>query len=209
MKLIVLVEGRADQLFLQSWLRRARPGLDVQVITHSGKGSLPEDPRAPAPPGRKGLLDLLPAKLRAFGQEYVSDQVGVLVLVDADDEDCHALKARLVQLLQSCEPAPRVLFRVACEESEAFYLGDLPAIERVYGPLGARGRAAYEAYVQDSVCGTWEVFREVIGAGGENKSAWASAMGNALSTDLEANRSPSFRQLGRAIDRLTQPEKPQ
>jgi hypothetical protein len=84
----------------------------------------------------------------------------------------------------------RVLVRLAVEEIEAFYLGDLRALERAFPEADMR-RA--RAYVPDSICGTWELFGKIVRDGGGNKVAWAEAMGPRLTTQAERSRSPSFR----------------
>jgi Domain of unknown function (DUF4276) len=198
MKLHILVEGKSERAFLDGWLPRFLPGHTFQVIFHRGKGHLSGSPLTEVR-GRQGLLDQLPMKLRAFGRELDPLTDRVLVLVDADRDDCHELKRRLVELAGQIEPSPTVLFRIAVEETEAFYLGDSKAIRRAYS--GAKV-ARLKGYEQDSICGTWERFMEVIGASSEDKVAWAEAMGRQLSHNPKDNRSPSFRQLCRALRRL-------
>lgn len=202
MRIHVLVEGQSEAALLVPWLRRFQPQHTHVVIPHQGKGSLPANPNTPPDPKRRGLLDQLPAKLRAFGTGLNPDTDRVLVLVDADDDDCLDLKRRLTALLAACEPAPVAKFRVAVEETEAFYLGDKPAMQRAFGTLA---NAPYRAYVQDSVCGTWEVFAKVIRTTGDAKVAWARSMSASLGTSYtgkDANRSPSFRAFCAALQEL-------
>lgn len=59
-----------------------------------------------------------------------------------------------------------MLFRIAIEETEAFYLGDPEAIRKAFPTAKT---AKIKAYVQDSICGTAELFQEVIGASSEDK----------------------------------------
>lgn len=177
---------------LRPWLRRFQPQHTHVLIPHQGKGSLPANPDTKPDPKRSGLLDQLPAKLRAFGKGFDPATDRVLVLVDADDDDCVDLKERLTKLLAACTPAAVAKFRIAVEETEAFYLGDLPGIRSAFGSLAM---SPYNAYVQDSVCGTWEVFAKVIRASREDKVDWARRMSATLGTDTTgpaANRSPSF-----------------
>ena len=199
MRIYVLVEGRSEEALLTPWLKRFQPNHIHLVIPHQGKGHIPPDPTAQPDPKRRGLLDQLPAKLRAYGKSLNKQTDRVLVLVDADTDPCQALKQRMEALLNQCAPKPEVAFRVAVEETEAFYLGDPRAIRRVFGPLR---QGPYQNYVQDSICGTWEVFQVVIAARHEDKVAWAEAIAPHLSTATRgrlANRSPSFRQLCQAL----------
>jgi hypothetical protein len=125
----------------------------------------------------------------------------VLVLVDADNDSCVELRRQLVDVLSAIEQPPRVLFRIAIEELEAFYLGDLNALRRVYPEHD--GELARQ-YVPDSICGTAERFGRVIGDDGMNKVDWAKALGPRLTTSAARSRSPSFRKLVSGLSRLVQ-----
>lgn len=161
MRLHILVEGSADEAFLKAWLPRFLPGHPFIVIPHQGKGRLSAAPARKPDPKQRGLLDQLPAKLRAFGKALNSETDRVVVLVDLDDQDCHDLKARLTALVKQCNPRPTVLFRIAIEETEAFFLGDRMAVKKAFPAARIR---RIKDYQQDSICGTWEVLRDVIGA---------------------------------------------
>jgi hypothetical protein len=199
LKLHILVEGSAEAALLRGWLRRFLPGHTTSVIQHRGKGRLPASPLAHPDPRREGLLDQLPAKLRAYGRSLDPATDRLLVLVDLDDDDCKELKARLVRTWESCDPQPVALFRIAIEETEAFYLGDPEAIRRAF----PRARLAkLKSYEQDSICGTWELFQQVIQDRLVDKPGWAEKMGEHLGTAWKgpgANRSPSFQQFCRAL----------
>ena len=195
MRLHILVEGPSEEAFLEGWLGRfLPPGHTFKIIRHRGKGRLPRESQARPDPKRQGLLDQLPAKLRAYGRTLNATTDRLLVLVDQDEENCEELKERLLEAWHFCQPRPEALFRIAIEELEAFYLGDSEAIRRAYPKMKVGPLRDYE---QDSVCGTWELFMEVIGAASEDKVAWARKMGQELGIRWQgarANRSPSFQQ---------------
>ncbi len=193
------MEGLSEADLLRGWLQRFLPRHSFKVIHHEGKGRVPKDPVQPPDPKRRGLLDQLPAKLRAYGEALDAATDRVLVLVDADEDDCVELKARMVSLLDVCPNQPVALFRIAIEETEAFYLGDQTALRKAFPQAKLYKLKSYE---QDSVCGTWEVFMEVIGATREDKRAWAEQMAPHLGTDWQENRSPSFRSFCTALLRL-------
>lgn len=202
MRLHILVEGPSEVAFLNRWFPRLLPQHALTIIQHRGKGRLPGQSEARPSPRREGLLDQLPAKLRAYGRALNPATDRVLVLVDVDDESCLDLKRRLLAVLETCNPKPVVLFRIAIEETEAFYLGDPAAIRRAFPQAKLRRMGNY---IQDSICGTWELFQEVIGTSIEDKPGWAEKMGLHLGTEWagkDANRSPSFRQFCRGIFRL-------
>jgi hypothetical protein len=199
MRLHVLVEGESEEALLRGWLPRFLPGHSFVIIRHRGKGRLPRGPVRIPDIRREGLLDQLPAKLRAYGRTLDPATDRLLVLVDADDDPCLELKERLLETLESCDPRPVVLFRLAIEETEAFYLGDPQAIRRAFRQAKLE---RLKSYVQDSVCGTWELFQGIIGDPDEDKPGWAERMAPHLGTTWkgnDANRSPSFRQLCKAL----------
>lgn len=203
MRIRVLVEGKSEQLLIEQWCIRAFPKHEVIVHPHQGKGEIPNLTKKPDY-RRRGLLDQLPATLRALAKEQ---ETAVLVLVDSDDEECTDLKNRLLTLATQIRPKPtRLMFRIAVEETEAFYLGDLKAIRKAY-PDADMKKA--KRYTPDSVCGTAELFGEIINDDGLNKVAWAEAMGNTLTTRPEGSRSPSFRALHAAFVTLaSSPSRP-
>ncbi len=181
---------------------RFLPRHPFKVIQHRGKGRLPVDPLQTPDPRRQGLLDQLPAKLRVYGKELNSDTDRVLVLVDLDKQDCRDLKRRLLGILDACDPPPVVMFRIAIEETEAFYLGDPRAISRAFPRARLKRMQDYD---QDSICGTWEFFSNVIGALVEDKVGWAEQIAPVLGTEWkgkDANTSPSFRQFCKALIKL-------
>ena len=200
MKVFVLVEGPSERVLLERWARRAFPGHQFLLRPHQGKGELPK--RKDADPRRRGLLDQLPATLRAYAKTCTANEA-VLVLVDADDGDCKALKRRLVELARSECPKLRVVFRIAVEETEAFYFGDLKAIKAAF-PDADMDRA--RRFVPDSLPanGTAEEFATVVGDDTLRKVDWAERMSTKLTTNPAASRSPSFKALHTGIKKLVQ-----
>lgn len=202
MRLHVLVEGPSEAAFLRGWFPRFLPRHVLTVIQHRGKGRLPGEPSSVPNPRREGLLDQLPAKLRAYGRVLDPATDRILVFLDLDADDCGDLKERLLGVLDACDPKPVVLFRIAIEETEAFYLGDPQAIKRAFPQANLR---KLRSYVQDSICGTWEVFREIIGVQGEDKVRWAERMAPHLGIQWRgrgANPSPSFQQFCQGLLKL-------
>ncbi|MBX3197810.1 MAG: DUF4276 family protein [Labilithrix sp.] len=200
MTLHILVEGASERAFLSRWAGRLLKAHPIRIHPHQGKGRLPTDLAARPDPRRRGLLDQLPATLRGFASS--SQPHHVVVLVDADDDDPSALSSAIAKAAHAVAPALEVVVRVAVEETEAFYLGDLNALARAYPEADMALASSYEP---DSVCGTWELFARVIGDGGENKTAWAEAMGQVVTTAPRRSRSPSFRSLATALVELLPP----
>lgn len=197
MRVHVLVEGPADEAFLAGWASRLVPGHRIKVIPHEGVGRL----GAVSTPARRGLLDQLPARLRAYGKSLKPDSDRVLILLDADGKDCAALKAKVQRLYESIDPRPVAKIRVAVQESEAFFLGDPQAIRRVW----PNADTSYLTRTVPDTEWTWELFQNVIGEVSEAKVRWARSIAPHLTTAYRgstANRSPSFRALCEALVEL-------
>jgi hypothetical protein len=197
-----LVEGPSEKAFLEPWAKRLLKGHTLKAYPHQGKGKLrvgSVDQR------QRGLLDQLPAKLKAFGRSLDSNSQRVLVLIDADHDDVDELARALDALEKGLDPAPVVLFRFAVEELEAFYLADQKALMAAFPEFN---RKLVREYRPDSICGTWELFGRVVGDGGGNKVDWAEAMAKVLTTRAEESRSPSFKELCAGLHRLANPPPP-
>lgn len=203
----MLVEGGADVPAVREVLTRRfglTEGVDLRIHAHRGKGTLPADPDRPPVPQRRGLLDQLPAKLRGYARAYAYADLTVVVLVDADDEDCRALKQRIVAIYAAMNPRPaRLLVRIAVEETESWFIADPNAIRAAY-PKARTTRL--NGIPPDAVCGAWERLAEALGfdprqCGPPDKYQWAEAIAPHLNLDGPA--SPSLRALidgvGRAL----------
>ena len=170
-----------------------------RVIPYKGLGRIPQG-LGKTSANKRILLDRLPVLLRGYGRWPESSPCSVVVVVDADHRDCVEFKQELLDVLTQCQPRPRTLFRIAIEESEAWLLGDRRAVLAAYPK--AR-RAVLDAYVQDSVCGTWEVLGAAVSSKRERsdllswpqsgiaKCRWAETI--APHMDVDENASPSFR----------------
>ena len=203
----ILVEGQTEVIALNTLLRKIlgeKGGPHTwEIHKHGGIGELPKNPKA-SPDRRNGtLLHNLPSNLRAYGDAGRENEI-VVVLLDLDDkQDCIAFKESLINLLAYCQKQPIVLFRIAIEELEAWYLGDRQAILQAYPKCRPE---ALDGYVQDSQCGTWELLAEAVHPGGldallqhgkrsprvlQEKQGWTRAICQHM--DVENNQSPSFR----------------
>jgi hypothetical protein len=192
----VLVEGGADVPALKAVLERRfalTENRDFRIHPHRGKGRLPANPLARPAPAHQGLLDQLPAKLRGYGRSLGPDCC-VLVVVDADDDDCRELKQSLVEMIESLPVRPPcVLFRIAVEETESWFVADVAAVEAAYPGANTRDLARI---VPDSVIGAWEALGRAIGEQGvPDKRRWAERI--SLHLTLDPPCSPS---LGALID---------
>ncbi len=195
---VLLPQFLGEQGHLHSW----------RVHAYKGIGRIPPSLNGRGDPAKRILLDQLPRILRGYGKTPGID--AVVVVLDSDRNDRAAFLAELKALLADCQPTPNTLFRLAIEEMEAWYLGDRVAL------TGAYPRAKNDVlhrYVQDSVCGTWELLADAIYPGGSTaikkvgwplpgqvKHQWAEQIGPLL--DPERNVSPSFGKLRDGLRRL-------
>ena len=98
--------------------------------------------------GKSDLDRSLPRKLAAWnvpGDRFV-------VLRDNDAANCATVKARLVKLCVD-NGRPDTLVRLACQELEAWYLGDLDALAAAYEEPKLCGHAMRKRYVDPDA---WE-----------------------------------------------------
>ncbi len=164
--------------------------------------------------GKQDLLKQLPDRLRGYAR-WLPATWRVLVVVDRDDDDCHALKQRLEDAAKAAGLATRstpaagqyrVVNRLAIEELEAWFFGDWDAVRAAYPGVSASipGIARYRD--PDAIRGgTWEALERVLKkagyfAGGLRKIQAAREISRHM--DPDRNRSRSFRALRDATRNL-------
>ena len=194
----VLTEGASDVPVVREVLTRhfgLNEHIDFQIHAHRGRGRIPANLLAQPAQKHRGLLDQLPAKLRGFGK-YMDNQFLVLVLIDADQEDCKDLLEQLNSLLsQLPSHPPRVLFRLAIEETESWFLADKDAIRSAFPKAKL---SVIQNVVADSRVGAWEKLAECLGRKpveitGADKTYWAEKISPYL--NLQTPISPSLSKL--------------
>lgn len=170
-------------------------------------------------PGKRALLKRLPARLRGYGRWTEQSLTGMrfLVLVDRDKDDCRDLKAKLELMAQDAGfrtttsstsgGATQVLIRIAIEELEAWYFGDVEALAAAYPRLGTAISRKSRYRDPDAISGgTWEALerelqRKGYHKGGLEKIRAAREIGSWI--DPARNRSQSFQNFCRGVRRLT------
>lgn len=209
MHLEFLVEDASGSKLIESLLPKLLGDSHTwRIHPYRGIGRIPPGLQSKGDASKRLILDQLPRLLRGYGKTPGID--AVVVVIDADRQDCTVLLAQLEALLADCDPAPRTLFRLAIEEVEAWYFGDKQAV------LSAYPKAKQEVlnrYQPDSICGTWETLADAIYPGGsaalkntgwplpgQIKVEWAEKIGPLL--NIEENSSPSFGKLRDGVRRL-------
>lgn len=178
---------------------------------YRGMGRVPRNLAGVVDPSKRILLDRLPAALRGYSKTNGID--AVLVVVDTDNRDCAAFLRELKDLAHQCGAGHLTMFRLAIEETEAWYFGDQPALLAAYPAVakGMRRMNKLARYQQDSVCGTWEWLADITHPAGSRGTArprpgdlkheWAGKIGPLM--DPDRNRSPSFGKLRDGLRKLT------
>ena len=216
MHIEVLVEDSSGekllaQLLPQIWGEQGAPHT-WRLKAYKGIGRIPNGLAAKADPAKRILLDQLPRLLQGYGKTLGID--AVVVVLDTDRRDCKDFLRELKALAGRCKPAPRTVFRLAIEETEAWYLGDREALLTAY-PRAKR--EVLDRYEQDSACGTWELLADAVYPGGvaaikkmgwplpgQIKHEWAEKIGPHMG--LHHNQSPSFGKFRDGLSRLIAPE---
>jgi hypothetical protein len=178
------------------------------IYPYKGIGRLPKGMRPNTDASKRLLLDQLPRLLSGYGK---NPSCGIIVFIfDLDDNDKRELEAKLYNILTSCDPKPTALFCFAIEEFEAWYLGDINAVQQAYPKVKMN---VLSSYVNDSICGTWELLADATCEGGHNallkrgrqavgeqKSIWAKTISPHMNVD--DNASPSFKDMRDQLFRI-------
>lgn len=212
MHIEVLVEDSSGAKLIETLLPRvigpAGKPHTWRIHPYKGIGRIPKGLATKADPAKRALLDQLPRLLSGYGKTPGID--AVVVALDNDARNCKTFLTELKDVLKQCDPAPKTLFRLAIEEMEAWLLGDRQALLTAY-PKAKKEVLA--RYMQDSICGTWELMADALHPGGQVaiqkagwplpgqvKHAWVERVSPHM--DVETNLSPSFRKFRDGIRRL-------
>lgn len=171
----------------------------INVRPHRGCGSLPKDQNAKPPKFASSLLDLLPAKLRAYNNVYKGKDLILIIALDTDNNDPEPMRKEIYEAARTYAPDIRSVVGLSTEEVEAWMLGDRAAVIEAYPDCDKK---VLDSYEQDSVCGTWEVLCRAISdnaeklieigypAIGHYKARWAEDISQYMMP--QRNVSPSF-----------------
>ena len=186
-----------------------------RVHSYKGIGHIPKNMRDAKEASKRILLNNLPKLLKGYGRAFAgypeNYSAAVIFVCDLDDKCLKNFRNELLEILDACNPKPETHFCVAIEEGEAWLLGDLKAVLAAY-PIAKRN--TLESYVQDSICGTWELLADALFPGGSaalaglgwqsvgaEKANWATAIAPLM--DVNDNASPSFLYFLRKLSDLT------
>lgn len=148
------------------------------------------------------LLDDLLIFLRGFDRSLQGIPASIVIVLDNDKRDTEKFKCQLEAQANLSKISMDYVFCIAVEEMEAWLLGDRDALQLAYPNIRS---SLLKDYVQDSICGTWEVLANAVYKGGikqfkrdcqtyreigKFKSEWANKVGEHI--EFSRNISPSF-----------------
>jgi hypothetical protein len=215
MHIEILIEDSSGQALLKILVPRIIGAYGEphtwRIIGYRGIGRLRSNLNQNTDPSKRALLDQLPRLVNGYGKTPGID--AVVFVVDSDSRDCRGFLAEIKTAIESCQSKPpKTMVRLAIEEIEAWYLGDLSAIQKVY-PRAKR--AVLGNYVPDSICGTWERLADAVYPKGvtalkksnrnpgDLKHEWAKRLGPEI--NIENNLSPSFQKFCSGLKTMTSP----
>lgn len=170
----ILVEDLSGKKALDTLIQKIIGAQHTYNIhPYRGIGHIPKNLTNPTNANTNLLLNQLPMQLRAYGKSYTNDSTKVVIVVcDLDNNCLKTFRQELFRVLNSCNPKPETRFCIAIEEGEAWLLGDIPAIKEAYPKAKDN---VLRNYINDSICGTWELLTDAIFTGGSRalgKKPW-------------------------------------
>ncbi len=139
--------------------------------------------------GKSDLQKSIPKKIRVFSN--TSEPTGVVIVHDQDSNDCKKLKKELLDICQSNGNCP-VLIRIVCRELEAWYLGDMQAIQSAYPHFKSEKHKNKAKFRNPDVLNAADDIKTLLPT--FQKMAGANAISNHLTLELSVNKSESFKQ---------------
>jgi hypothetical protein len=183
----LLIEEPSMEALLEALLPRVVPGHTFGIHPHQGKSD---------------LLGKVEQRLRAYARMAWSD-LRVVIVVDRDSDDCSQLKTRLTD---ACSAARcDALCRIAIEELEAWFFGDIPALRSAYPRVPASLGSQAKFRDPDAITGgTWEALERVLRRAGYYPTGMPKvevARSVAAYMEPSRNRSRSFQVLVEGLQR--------
>jgi hypothetical protein len=197
MHFVILVEEPSAEAALLIIVPRIISSNTFEIIRHIGKSD---------------LLRKLPSRLRGYKSWLPADR-RIVVVVDADNQDCRLLKRELdahaiaagLRIRSTAETSTeiQVINRIAIEELEAWFFGDVQAMRAAYPRIPSTLDQKREYRDPDGIKGgTWEALERVLQAAGYQRSGLRkieTARTIAKHMDPRRNRSRSFQAFYRAL----------
>ena len=182
MKLVFLLEEPSTKCLLDVLLPKILPeSVEFQTIPHRGK---------------RDLQKSIPRKLRGWNEP---GDVRFIIVHDQDGKDCIRLKQELLSL---CEGTGKeVLVRIACQEMESWYFGDIDALAIAYDKPKLNRISAQKKYrIPDDIPSPKEELYKLVPEHQQIEGAKRVAQ----YMSIEENTSMSFNQFVTGVRRFAQ-----
>ncbi len=201
----ILVEDQSGKKALEIIIPKIIGEQDTfKIHWYKGIGRIPKNLTPHSNPSKRILLSQFPKILKGYGETFAGYPKGypaaVILVCDLDDKCLVEFRNQLFAILEECPQKPTTRFCFAIEEGEAWFLGDFEAIKSAYPKAK---NSVLKGYINDSICGTWELLADAIYPGGSTKlsakgwqaigsekSRWAERISPYM--DVNDNNSPSF-----------------
>ena len=155
--------------------------------------------------GKQDLLKKLLPRLRGY-RDWLPEDWRIVVLIDADDQDCKEIKTNLEEVAEragfltksrwTTESYFQVLNRLAIEELEAWFFGDIDALHAVYPHVSLNLEKKTKYRDPDTIRGgTWESLERELKKAGYFRGGFSKiSIARDVSGHMlpERNRSRSF-----------------
>jgi hypothetical protein len=165
--------------------------------------------------GKQNLLKELPKRLIAYSK-WMPDYYRIVVLLDSDGRDCIEVKrdlesvasnAGLITKSMAVSPTKfQVVNRIAIEELEVWFLGDMPAINKAFPKIPAHVSAKAKYRNPDLITGgTAEALEKLLKSRGYYRAGMPKidvARKIAPHMQPRQNTSPSFRMFCSALESI-------
>lgn len=190
MHIEILVEEQSMEEVLKNLLPRILPNeTTYRLISFQGKHN---------------LLRQLRARLRGYAS-WITNDYRIVVLIDEDRQNCLELKQQMESAAQEVGLSTKtnsgggrfqVLNRIAVEELEAWFLGDVEALRQAYPRVPSSLANISKFHNPDAVAGgTWETLEKTLQRYGYFRGGYPkieAARAISVHMDPNRNRSKSF-----------------
>lgn len=182
MKLVFLLEEPSMKYLLDVLLPKILPeGVEFQTIPHRGK---------------RDLQKSIPRKLRGWNEP---GDIRFVIVHDQDTQDCIKLKQELLSLCKGT--GKKVLIRIACQEMESWYFGDVNALAIAYDKPKLNRIPLQKKYrIPDDIPSPKEELYKLV----PEHQQIEGAKRVAPYMDIEKNTSMSFNHFVTGVQRLAQ-----
>lgn len=208
-----LIEDISGKIFIEKVMDKYSIGknnLTYDFRPFKGIGGFPKSGNIKRDKTEK-LLNDLTIYLKGFEKSLSGIPAAIFVIVDNDDRNKSEFEKELKNISKTANVKIDHVYCIAVEEIEAWLLGDRSALLVAFPNAKTN---VLDGYVQDSICGTWEVLANALYAGGlkkfrkdcptfreigKYKSLWAEKIGENIT--IHKNQSPSFKKFEKELNK--------